>query len=76
MADRYEYLPHRLLRRRVRDVASGIEGELMAVINENVSTTPRPHWVELAYVRGPSGREFSTALSNIESAEFHPNQRT
>ncbi|MGW9068715.1 hypothetical protein ACWGQT_04630 [Streptomyces yangpuensis] len=61
---------------RVRDVASGIEGELMAVINENVSTTPHPYWVELAYVRGPSGREFSTALSNIESAEIHPGQRT
>ncbi|MFD6115743.1 hypothetical protein ACFWG0_37450 [Streptomyces yangpuensis] len=76
MTDRYEYLPHRLLRRRVRDVASGIEGELMAVINENVSTTPHPYWVELAYVRGPSGREFSTALSNIESAEIHPGQRT
>ncbi|MFG2335762.1 hypothetical protein [Streptomyces yangpuensis] len=76
MTERYEYLPHRLLRCRVRDVASGIEGELMAVVNENVSATPHPHWVELAYVRGPSGREFSTALSNIESAEVHPNQRT
>ncbi|MFB8399717.1 hypothetical protein [Streptomyces yangpuensis] len=48
----------------------------MAVINENVSTTPHPYWVEPAYVRGPSGREFSTALSNIESAEIHPGQRT
>ncbi|MFG2980251.1 hypothetical protein ACGFYQ_03220 [Streptomyces sp. NPDC048258] len=37
MAERYEYVPHRLLRRRVRDIASGAEGELMAVINEDVS---------------------------------------
>ncbi|MFC9293467.1 hypothetical protein ACFTWH_04280 [Streptomyces sp. NPDC057011] len=66
MAERYEYVPHRLLRRRVRDVASGIEGELMAVINENVSATGIEHWVELAYIRGPSGREISTAVDNIE----------
>ncbi|MFB7175050.1 hypothetical protein ACFCYM_30110 [Streptomyces sp. NPDC056254] len=68
MCDRYEYLPHPLLRQRVRDVASGVEGELMAVINEDVSTSVHPHWVELAYVRGPSGREFSTAVGNIEPA--------
>ncbi|MFE5491966.1 hypothetical protein ACFQ7Z_18755 [Streptomyces virginiae] len=68
--------PGALLRRRVRDIASGIEGELMAVINENVSTGPHPHWIELAYVRGPSGREFSTAVDNIEPAELHPRRRT
>ncbi|MFE6906824.1 hypothetical protein [Streptomyces erythrochromogenes] len=66
MTDRYEYLPHPLLRHQVRDVASGVEGELMAVINEDVSNSARPHWVELAYIRGPSGREFSTAVDNIE----------
>ncbi|MFC9823012.1 hypothetical protein ACFWG6_19115 [Streptomyces erythrochromogenes] len=76
MTDRYEYLPHHLLRRRVRDIASGIEGELMAVINEDVSHSVHPHWVELAYIRGPSGREFSTAVANIESAELHPGQNT
>ncbi|MFF4013420.1 hypothetical protein, partial [Streptomyces sp. NPDC001717] len=76
MPDRYEYVPHPLLRRRVRDVASGVEGELMAVINEDVSNSIKPHWMELAYVRGPSGREFSTAVDNIESAEPHPSQRT
>ncbi|MEU6299983.1 hypothetical protein [Streptomyces erythrochromogenes] len=76
MTDRYEYLPHHLLRRRVRDIASGIEGELMAVINEDVSNSVHPRWVELTYIRGPSGREFSTAVDNIESAELHPGQRT
>ncbi|MEU6294471.1 hypothetical protein [Streptomyces erythrochromogenes] len=75
MTDRYEYLPHPLLRRQVRDVASGIEGELMAVINEDVSNSARPHWVELAYIRGPSGREFSTAVDNIQPTELHPTQR-
>ncbi|MFE7096103.1 hypothetical protein [Streptomyces erythrochromogenes] len=76
MTDRYEYVPHPLLRHRVRDVASGIEGELMAVITEDVSTSLHPYWVELAYVRGPSGREFSTAVDNIESAEPPPGQHT
>ncbi|WP_435866588.1 hypothetical protein [Streptomyces yangpuensis] len=68
MSDRYEYVPHRLLRCPVRDIASGVEGELMAVINENVSDSGREHWVELAYIRRACGREFTTALSNIESA--------
>nr|WP_267890261.1 MULTISPECIES: hypothetical protein [unclassified Streptomyces] len=40
----------------------------MAVINENVSDSDREHWVELAYIRGPSGREFTTSVSNIEFA--------
>ncbi|MFC9296109.1 hypothetical protein ACFTWH_12185 [Streptomyces sp. NPDC057011] len=71
MTERYEYLPHPLLRRRVRDVASGVEGELMAVVCEDVSDSGRRHWIELAYIRGPSGREFSTAVANIESAA-HP----
>ncbi|GGQ21176.1 hypothetical protein GCM10010215_52310 [Streptomyces virginiae] len=74
MADRYEYVPHPLLRHQVRDVASGVEGELMAVINEDVSNSAHPHWVELAYIRGPSGREFSTAVDNIQSTELRPSQ--
>ncbi|MEY2230530.1 MULTISPECIES: hypothetical protein [Streptomyces] len=69
MTERYEYVPHRLLRRRVRDVASGSEGMLMAVINENVSDSDHPHWMELAYIRAASGREFTTAVSNVEPAE-------
>lgn len=68
MSDQYEYVSHRLLRHRVRDIASGAEGELMAVVNENVSTTGIEHWVELAYIRGANGREISTAASNIEAA--------
>ncbi|MEV6729123.1 MULTISPECIES: hypothetical protein [unclassified Streptomyces] len=64
----FEEVPHALLRKRVRDIASGIEGELMAVVREDVSDTPvREHWVKLAYVRGPSGREISTAVANIEA---------
>ncbi|MFJ3883431.1 hypothetical protein ACIPW5_39030 [Streptomyces sp. NPDC090077] len=69
----YEYVPHRLLRRRVRDIASGTEGVLMAVVNENVSDTGIEHWAELAYIRGASGREFTTAVANIEAATASPN---
>lgn len=64
----FEDLPHELLRKRVRDIASGVEGELMAVVREDVSdTAAREHWVQLAYVRGPSGREISTAVANIQA---------
>ncbi|MGW7452496.1 hypothetical protein [Streptomyces sp. NPDC054787] len=69
MPERYEYVPHRLLRRRVRDVASGTEGVLMAVVNENVSDSVHHHWMELAYIRAASGREFTTAVDNVEPAE-------
>ncbi|GGR79291.1 hypothetical protein Snoj_77200 [Streptomyces nojiriensis] len=69
MSERYEYVPHRLLRRRVRDIASGVEGELMAVINENVSNADIEHWMELAYIRGASGREFTTSVANVEAAD-------
>ncbi|MFD7032760.1 hypothetical protein ACFWAR_32530 [Streptomyces sp. NPDC059917] len=69
MTERYAYVPHRLLRLRVRDVASGAEGELMAVINEDVSADPaRRHWTTLAYIRGSSGREFTTAVDNVRPA--------
>jgi hypothetical protein len=67
MNERYAYVPHRLLHRRVRDIASGAEGELMAVINENVSdSVARECWIELAYIRSASGREFTTAIANVE----------
>ncbi|MFE5864065.1 hypothetical protein ACFQ77_26480 [Streptomyces virginiae] len=68
MSEGYEYVPHRLLRRRVRDIASGIEGELMAVINENVSDAGVERWMELAYIRGASGREFTTSVANVQPA--------
>ncbi|MET9606952.1 hypothetical protein ABZZ17_18025 [Streptomyces sp. NPDC006512] len=67
MAEVYEYVPHALLRKQVRDIASGAEGELMAVIHENVSDTAIEHWMDLAYVRLPSGCEFSTLVDNIEA---------
>ncbi|MFJ8161200.1 hypothetical protein ACIRBY_09725 [Streptomyces sp. NPDC096136] len=73
MNEQYEYVPHRLLRRRVRDIASGVEGELMAVINENVSDSDAyEHWTELAYIRGASGREFTTAVANVQPARDQP----
>lgn len=67
VSKRYEYVPHRLLRHRVRDIASGAEGELTAVIHENVSdSTAYERWMELAYIRDASGREFTTAIHNID----------
>ncbi|MFD8294541.1 hypothetical protein ACFXJO_43290 [Streptomyces lavendulae] len=70
MAERHEPLTHRLLGRRVRDIASGTEGQLMAVVNENVSDTGAERWVHLAYVRDPSGLEFTTAVGNIVPAGY------
>lgn len=67
MADVYEYVPHPLLRKRVRDIASGAEGELMAVVHENVGDTAYPRWAELAYIRLASGRELSTVVDIIEA---------
>ncbi|RSS44518.1 hypothetical protein EF912_29055 [Streptomyces sp. WAC07061] len=72
MSECYEYVPHRLLYRRVRDIASGTEGLLMAVINENVSDTGIERWMELAYIRGACGREFTTAVTNVEPAPDQP----
>ncbi|GLX19439.1 hypothetical protein [Streptomyces lavendulae] len=73
MSEQYEYVPHRLLRQRVRDIASGVEGVLMAVINENVSdTAAQERWMELAYIRGASGREFTTAATNVQPAPDQP----
>ncbi|RKT07507.1 hypothetical protein BX286_5569 [Streptomyces sp. 3211.6] len=68
MSERYEYQPHRLLWKRVRDIPSGAEGVLMAVVTENVSNTGIEHWVDLAYIRNASGREFTTAVENVEPA--------
>ncbi|WP_272263388.1 hypothetical protein [Streptomyces xanthophaeus] len=61
-------VPHRLLHQRVRDIASGAVGELMAVVVEDVGRTGGPYWVELAYIRPDrGGREFTTAVGNIEA---------
>ncbi|MEU6756987.1 hypothetical protein [Streptomyces sp. NPDC046685] len=67
MREVYGEVPHRLLRKRVRDIASGTEGELMAVVNENVGSVAFERWVELAYIRLPSGREITTAVDNVEA---------
>ncbi|MFE2323570.1 hypothetical protein ACFXD5_06550 [Streptomyces sp. NPDC059385] len=68
MPEPYEHMTHPLLHRRVRDIASGVEGELMAVVNENVSPTGIERWVKLAYIRRSNGREISTAVGNVEAA--------
>ncbi|GAA0312419.1 hypothetical protein GCM10010302_59100 [Streptomyces polychromogenes] len=68
MSERYEYQPHRLLQQRVRDIPTGTEGVLMAVITENVSDTGMEHWMDLAYIRNASGREFTTAIENVVRA--------
>ncbi|WP_328787804.1 hypothetical protein [Streptomyces sp. NBC_00273] len=60
MTEVYEYQPHRLLRKRVRDIASGVEGELMAVIAEGAT--------DIAYIRKSDGREFTTAATNVQAA--------
>ncbi|MFE3767825.1 hypothetical protein ACFXPI_39365 [Streptomyces sp. NPDC059104] len=69
-AEQYEYVQHRLLGRRVRDIASGTEGELMAVINENVSDSGAERWMQLAYIRDATGHEFATAVRNIVPTEY------
>ncbi|MGR4880679.1 hypothetical protein ACIPUC_14895 [Streptomyces sp. LARHCF249] len=61
---------HPLLGRRVRDAASGTEGELMAVVLEAVSTHTGPRWTRRADIRPETcGRDLPTAVSNIEPLE-------
>lgn len=69
MADPLEQLDHPLLGQQVRDVASGTEGELVAVRSEEVrrwgdSTVYAP----IAYIQMPTGHEHTTALANVEAA--------
>ncbi|MFF1496928.1 hypothetical protein [Streptomyces sp. NPDC058304] len=53
--------------RRVRDLASGTEGELMAVVREEVATHTGRCWTRRAYIRPEAGgRELPTAVGNIE----------
>ncbi|MFE9933562.1 hypothetical protein [Streptomyces sp. NPDC005533] len=57
---------HPWIGRLVRDVASGTEGMLMAVVVEEVATHAGPRWTRRAYIRPPcGGRELPTALGNI-----------
>ncbi|MEU6294810.1 hypothetical protein [Streptomyces erythrochromogenes] len=67
--DANEHLPHALLNQHVRDIASGTEGILMAVVHQNVGVE-RDRWVELAYIRPlRGGRETTTAVANIERVQ-------
>lgn len=68
--DAHTEVPHPLLRQQVRDIASGTEGTLMAVLVENTAAVGLPErWAEIAYVRpAGGGRELTTAVSNIEAA--------
>ncbi|THA56085.1 hypothetical protein [Streptomyces sp. A1136] len=67
MPEAYEHLWHPLLRCPVRDIASGTEGQLMAVVYEEVGQVRGdPQYKPIAYIRMPSGRELPTAASNIE----------
>jgi hypothetical protein len=64
-------VPHALLRRPVRDIASGTEGILMAVLVENTAAAPayEDRWMEIAYIRPHGGGpELTTAVANIEAA--------
>lgn len=58
---------HPLLGRKVRDLASGTEGELMAVVREEVAAHTGRSWTRRAYIRPEAGgRELPTAVGNIE----------
>lgn len=64
--DANEHLPHALLKRSVRDIASGIEGVLMAVVHENVAVGDGYLWADIAYIRpARGGRETTTAVANV-----------
>ncbi|MER8232339.1 hypothetical protein [Streptomyces sp. NPDC094049] len=57
----YEW--HPLLNKRVRDIASRGEGELMAVTHE---LHDDGRVVRVAHIRPASGIEWSTALDNLQ----------
>lgn len=64
-------VPHPLLRRPVRDIASGTEGTLMAVLVENTAGPEGPdRWAEIAYIRPDGGGvELPTAVANIVATD-------
>ncbi|MEU5915648.1 cyclophane-forming radical SAM peptide maturase AmcB [Streptomyces sp. NPDC047141] len=62
--DRAGYERHELLGRRVRDIASGGVGELMAVTHE---THNDGRTVRIAHIRPTSGVEWSTAVANVQA---------
>lgn len=68
MADPFEKLDHPLLGQPVRDVASGTEGKLVAVVRQEVRRAfGEPTYAPIAYIRMASGLELSTAAANVEA---------
>ncbi|MFI6006703.1 hypothetical protein ACIA98_41265 [Streptomyces sp. NPDC051366] len=59
---------HPLIGRLVRDIASGTEGRLVAVVREDLPThTGTPRTTRRAYIRPAAGGvELATALANVE----------
>ncbi|MFJ6722339.1 hypothetical protein [Streptomyces sp. NPDC091259] len=58
---------HRWLGKTVRDIASGTEGELTAVVHERKKDhAGRVTEVRLAYIKRADGRELPTAAANVE----------
>lgn len=65
--DSFGHEDHKWIGRTVRDIPSGTEGELTAVVHEK----KRNHvgqltGVRLAYIKKADGLEFPTAATNIE----------
>ncbi|MFI9746766.1 hypothetical protein [Streptomyces sp. NPDC052494] len=63
--DHAGYEQHPLLNKKVRDIASRGEGELMAVTHELHSDG---RVVRVAHIRPANGIEWSTALDNLQPA--------
>ncbi|MER6445488.1 hypothetical protein [Streptomyces venezuelae] len=65
--DSFGHEQHQWIGRTVRDVASGTEGELTAVVNEKKHNhLGQFTGVRLAYIKKADGRELPTAAANIE----------
>ncbi|MER5729087.1 hypothetical protein ABT084_12265 [Streptomyces sp. NPDC002138] len=67
--DSFGHVDHPLLGQQVHDPKSGLQGELMAVVEEFVGTVAgtRRH-ARTAYVRGADGLEFTAAPGTLERA--------
>jgi hypothetical protein len=67
--DTFGHLPHPWIGHTVRDIACNQTGQLTAVVQEPAGfASDRPLPPRLAYIRGASGVEWSTAVSNLELA--------
>ncbi|MFI8105476.1 hypothetical protein [Streptomyces sp. NPDC086023] len=64
--DSFGHERHPWLGRRVRDIASGTEGRLMAVVREEIATHTGTHEARRAYIRPEAGgRELPTSPENL-----------